>query len=1236
MTNPISTYRIHFHKDFTFNDFEKVLPYLQKLGVSTIYASPIFEATPASVHGYNGVNPHRINPEIGTEEQLREISKKLREAGLNWLQTIVPHHMAFHPNNEWLMDVLEKGPQSLHEPNSDEASKLIKTLVNDGVFQGLRIEHIDGLYDPTAYLKHLRKLVGEVTYIVVEKILMPGESLPKQWPVQGNTGNDFLSMINNLFTNRSSGQSFTNFYKKLTNSDKSLHQQLHDKKANILYKHMGGELENLFQLLIRTNLVQKEDYAQMRTEDIKTAIAELLIQCPVYRYYGNAFPLSENEVADVQDIFRRIKKSRPDITLSVDLLENVLLKKPLESNEEYHADALHFYQRLMQFNGQLMAEGFKDPLDIYNRFISHNEVGDSAEVFGSTIAEFHTQMKERQQQWPLSINATSTHDTKHGEGVRARLNVLTDLSNEWFNLVEEWRQINIPLKTNGAPDANDEYFIYQTLIDAYPMPGRNDDNIRNRIEEYIEKALREEKTHFNRTAPNIEYEEAAKNFITGLLNTNSPFWKSFHSFQTKIADFGMANSLGQVLLKFTCPGVPDIYQGTELWTLSLVDPDNRRSINYERCRQYLDELDNRDANNHEALLHELWQNRSDARIKLWLIHTLLNERNNNADLFAKGEYIPLQVEGEYKNNVFAFARKYQHNYYAVAIPLGLAKLSKEQNKQIQELDWKDTRINIPDHAPKSYQNILLKTGGKHQNSFAAQELFKDIPLAFIKLQSEHVRGAGILMHITSLPSPFGIGDLGPEAEAFANFLHRSHQKFWQLLPLNPTEQGQSHSPYSSLSSKAGNPLLISPELLANEGLLKMEELQQYHLPNKVQTDYADAERVKGDLFKKAWQTFKEGKFSELQQEFDEFCQAEESWLTDFALFMMLKKQHEGEPWFRWSAEYKLRQPKALQNLASQHKDELEKIKWLQFVFAKQWKKLRHYCNQHGIQLFGDMPFYISYDSTDVWSDQEIFAIDETGNMTGVAGVPPDAFSDDGQLWGMPVFKWDVLKKRNYDWWIQRFKKNMELFDIVRLDHFRAFVDYWQVPATETTARHGEWKPGPGTDLFTVAIEALGSLPFVAEDLGDINDAVYQLRDQFKLPGMKILQFAFGEDMQESIHAPHNYHENFIVYTGTHDNNTVRGWYRCEVNNDNRHRLEQYTGMKTLEEDIHIVLGRLAYLSVAKTVILPMQDVLALDESCRMNTPASNKNNWGWRLLPEQLTEDAERLLKEWTWLYNRK
>lgn len=1402
MTNPISTYRLQFHKDFTFVDFEKIIPYLQKLGVSTIYASPIFEATPGSVHGYDGVNPHRINPEIGTEEQLRNITKQLKKHGINWLQDIVPNHMAFHSNNEWLMDVLEKGPQSLYasffdvawnsniyhgrimvpflgspledvinnneltvayekqrfvlkyydstyplqpktyatilQAASDEPlqavqqliaqvpkmedektlaeqwnefrlqldalmkndavktyinkcieainrkpdqlkqiteeqsyrlchhietdhqinyrrfftvngliclnihinevferyHEVINKLVDDGVFDGLRIDHIDGLYDPTKYLKQLRELVGEETYIVVEKILEHGEALPTNWPIQGNTGYDFLSMVNNLFTNRRSQKSFSEFYGKLTNNHTSIHQQLHNKKEYILYHHMGGELENLYQLFMQSNLVAAKDYSCMRTEDIKTAIGEFLIQCPVYRYYANALPLQQKEADDVQDIFNRVRQSRQDLTPAVELLEKVLLHKLHEHDEAYNKNALHFYQRCMQFTGPLMAKGVEDTLMYtYNRFIDHNEVGDSPEAFGSSVKEFHQQMQERQQQWPLTINTTSTHDTKRGEGVRARLNVLTEMTDEWISHVEEWMKMNANLKKNCAPDANDEYFIYQTLIGVYPMPGQDDDNIQQRIEEYLQKALREAKTHSNWTTPNTEYEEATKAFATSLLDTQRPFWKSFITCQQKVAGFGMINSLSQVLLKFTCPGVPDVYQGTELWDLSLVDPDNRRAVDYERRIQYLDKIES--ANAKDGLIKELWHNRYNAQIKLWLVHALMNKRKQNADVFAYGEYIPLQVEGEYRKHIIAFARRHKNDWYVVAAPLNTSQLCKDQNTEMLQVDWKDTRIVLPQQAPTSWQNVLLQSEAKQQGDLTINNIFKTVPLALIKLTSVYERSGGILMHITSLPSAFGVGDLGKEAFAFADFLHRSNQKYWQLLPLNPTEEGQGNSPYSSLSSKAGNPLLISPELLVEDGLLNAEELQEYHLPCEAQTNFAEAHRVKDELFEKAWQTFKAGEFNNLKHAFKEFCNAEATWLDDFALFMLLKNMNEGKPWFQWSEEYKLRKHEAMQQLAQEKADDVEKIKWLQFIFSMQWKKLRDYCNEHNIQLFGDMPFYISYDSVDVWSDREIFAIDDDGKMTGVAGVPPDAFSADGQLWGMPVFKWDVLKQRNYDWWIQRFKRNMELFDVVRLDHFRAFNDYWEVPANEATAKHGEWKIGPGADLFNIALKELGSLPFIAEDLGDINDAVYELRDQFNLPGMKILQFAFGEDVQDSIHAPHNYKENFIVYTGTHDNNTVRGWFRTEVDDDNRKRIEEYLGNTVAEENIHTALEKLAYNSVAKTVILPMQDVLALDESARMNKPSSGENNWGWRMLPNQLTDEIEKMLKEWTEVYKR-
>jgi 4-alpha-glucanotransferase len=890
----------------------------------------------------------------------------------------------------------------------------------------------------------------------------------------------------------------------------------------------------------------------------------------------------------------------------------------------------------MQFTGPLMAKGVEDTLMYtYNRFVGHNEVGDSPEAFGyDQLADFHRLMQHRQEHWPLALNATATHDTKRGEDVRARLNVLTDLPEEWLEKVQEWRTLTAHLKQNQQPDVNDEYFIYQTLLGAYPMPGQAEDQCSPRIEAYLQKALREAKVHSNWTSPNEAYEKAAKDFATGLQDKNAAFWQSFEPFHRKVADFGIINSLAQVLLKFTCPGVPDTYQGTELYDLSLVDPDNRRPVDYDLRRRYLEELDDYDLNKLEALWADLWVNRYDARIKLWLTHHLLTERRNNADLFAKGAYIPLAVEGEYKNHVLAFLRQHLRTCYLVVVPLHLARLCKEQGSDLNTIDWKDTKVVLPKEVPADWQHLLLRTSGKYAHELTVQEMFATLPLALIRLEAVNDRGAGILLHITSLPSHFGIGDLGPEARHFANFLEHCKQKYWQLLPLNPIEAGQGYSPYSSISSRAGNPLLISPESLAAAGLLPGVDLHAYHLPQTGSVDYQQVQRRKDELLEIAWQTFRAGDFPALQQQYIEFTLSEGAWLHDFALYQVLKQQHGSRAWFQWPEQYKQRDPAALEQLAGGYAEAIEKIKWVQYVFHVQWHRLRTYCNNRGIQLFGDMPFYISYDSVDVWSNRDIFALDAKGHMTGVAGVPPDAFSDDGQLWGMPVFRWEVLKERNYDWWVARLRKNMELYDLVRLDHFRAFADYWEVPASEKTARRGEWKTGPGADFFLYMEKALGSLPFVAEDLGEINDLVLKLRDDFQLPGMKILQFAFGDGMPRNDYIPHNYGRNFIAYTGTHDNNTVLGWYRQEGRRYHT-QIEHYVGRELREDDIYWVMARLAYASVAKTAILPLQDVLGLDEQGRMNTPGQSHGNWGWRLLPGQLGRKAEQVLREWVWLYNR-
>jgi 4-alpha-glucanotransferase len=572
--------------------------------------------------------------------------------------------------------------------------------------------------------------------------------------------------------------------------------------------------------------------------------------------------------------------------------------------------------------------------------------------------------------------------------------------------------------------------------------------------------------------------------------------------------------------------------------------------------------------------------------------------------------------------------------YIVVLPLHTAALCKEQGKEIIKLNWGDTQIKLP-FTPTSVEDALGHYSTKGKNFIPVKELFKGLPFALIKAEAAiQKRGAGILMHITSLPSHFGIGDLGPGAKNFIDFLYRSRQKYWQLLPLNPAEQGQGYSPYSSTSSRAGNTLLISPELLADEGLLDRNNLLSYQLPNEGKSDYSKAEELKEVLLNKAWKIFQQQKDHTLNSSFHFFCQQEKDWLDDFAVYMVLKNIHKGKPWYEWPDQYKHRDENALQKIITSHIEEVEKSKWMQFIFFHQWKALKVYCNSRGVQMIGDLPFYVSYDSVDVWSHRNIFKLDKDGNRLAMAGVPPDAFSDEGQLWGMPIFNWQVLKEQNFDWWIKRLQKNIELFDLLRLDHFRAFSAYWEVPAGEPTSKNGSWQKGPGAAFFQAVRKALGELPFIAEDLGEIDEPVYRLRDQFKLPGMNVLQFAFGNEMPISNHTPHNYSRHSVVYTGTHDNNTTLGWYREEKENAKVY-LARYTGKTIRDDEVSYLFCRMAYASVADIAIIPLQDILGLDETARMNTPSSTEDNWGWRLLPAQITSEADKALRQWTKVYNR-
>ncbi len=700
MYNPVSTYRFQLNNEFTLNHVEALLPYLQQLGIGTIYGSPIFVSTPQSGHGYDAVDPTRINPEIGTEAQLRALTDRLHEANMGWFQDIVPNHMAYHPNNSWLMDMLEKGSRSRFarffenslsslffrdrieapflpdaldksiaggalqlnyeydrlvlqvqgntlplkpesyvtvlqagqgdrtrpEPNQavqklltqldqihhveepealaeawsefmmqfgalmkneatgtfirsaidiinqspeelttlatsqhyqfrtepetrremnyrrfftvngliclnmreqevfDAYHAYTKELVDAGVFQGLRVDHVDGLYDPKTYLERLRNLTGPETYLIVEKILQADEKLPEDWPIEGASGYEFLAMLSNVMTDARSEPAFRNFYADLIGNGVSVHSQVRDRKAYFLTKYMGGELDNLYAYFLAQNLADEAELADLREGQLKQAIAEFLVRCPVYRYYGNAMPLPDRDASALRSIAAETTAIRPELTDAASLILDVLLNRPQTADADYNDRALKFYQRLMQFTSPLMAKGVEDTLlYTYNAFIAHNEVGDAPERHGMSPDDFHAIMQDRQQHWPLAMNTTSTHDTKRGEDVRARLNVLPDLADEWLAEAKQWLQILSDENTGdetyvGIPDANDAYFMLQNMIGAYPMPsvdspGEGDDEFKNRFGLYMEKALQEAKRHTTGWMVEETYHEGVRRFI---------------------------------------------------------------------------------------------------------------------------------------------------------------------------------------------------------------------------------------------------------------------------------------------------------------------------------------------------------------------------------------------------------------------------------------------------------------------------------------------------------------------------------------------------------------------------------------------------------------------------------------------------------------------------------------------------------------------------------------------------
>lgn len=494
-----------------------------------------------------------------------------------------------------------------------------------------------------------------------------------------------------------------------------------------------------------------------------------------------------------------------------------------------------------------------------------------------------------------------------------------------------------------------------------------------------------------------------------------------------------------------------------------------------------------------------------------------------------------------------------------------------------------------------------------------------------------LRASGILLHPTSFPGRFGIGDIGPEAYRFVDFLADTGQQIWQVLPLGPT--GHGNSPYMSYSSMAGNHLLISLEQLQERGLLNQEDLDG--LPEFL-ADHVDYERVipvKTQLLRQAAENFKEKATPEEQHEFADFCEKRDFWLDEYAFFMALKQAYGGKSWVEWDSEIAHREPGAMGRWRLRLASTISFEKYLQFEFFRQWSNLKQYANDRGIQIVGDMPIYVAHDSVDVWGFPANFMVDEeTLEPALMAGVPPDYFSETGQLWGNPIYNWDELKKRGFRWWLQRLKTLLDYVDLIRIDHFRGFQAYWAIEAGETTAMNGEWIEAPGEEFFKTVRQELGSLPILAEDLGVITPEVEELRDKFNFPGMKILQFAFGSD-RHNPYLPFNYLPNCLVYTGTHDNDTTIGWFE-KASDYERGRLLTYLGCIS-PEGIHWDMIRLALSSVANQAIIPLQDILGLGSKARMNCPGKPDGNWTWRYQSEDLHQENRDRLRNLTMLYSR-
>jgi len=933
---PTATYRIQFNPNFNFNAAYDIIPYLAELGISDLYASPIFKACQGSQHGYDVVDPNQLNPDLGTVEEFDRLIEHLQQNQMGWLQDIVPNHMAYDSQNLWLMNVLEFGEDSPYadcfdidweHPNQDlkgriltpllgdfygkclergeiqlsygetglkvnyyelsfplrmssyakvlardlgrlskvlgqehpdfmkllgilyilnsipsEVSRkqrqdqatfvkyllwelysgnseiqefidsnirffngkagqpesfdaldnilseqyfrlafwkvgseelnyrrffsinrlvslrvenervykithrLIQKLIQSGKVTGLRIDHLDGLYDPTRYLERLRETCGEL-YIVVEKILEleqdylgKFEEIPREWPIQGTSGYDFLNCLNGLFFKREHHRYLSELYASLTGIKTPYEELVVQKKQLIIDKNLAGDIHNLATLL--KGIAQCYRYGRDFTHNgLRRALQELLALFPVYRIYVNLDgTLNQRDQSYVEEAVQQAKFHVPQLINELNFIEQVLMLDFDESlSQEEQLQWLHFVSKFQQLSGPLMAKGIEDTLFyVYNRFIAFNEVGGQPPQAGISVLAFHNFCQNRRDNWPLTMNTTSTHDTKRSEDIRARLQVLSEIPEEWATQVKGWQELNQQhkIRQNGylIPDANDEYFLYQTLVGAYPLDEAEYASFVERIKSYLIKAVREAKVHTAWLQPDTDYEEGFLKFVEKLLEPaeDNRFLPQLRQFQEWVSFYGALNSLTQTLLKITAPGIPDFYQGTELWDLSLVDPDNRRPVDFEHRFALLKEIKRGLQTNPLELLAELKQNWRDGRLKLLLITQALATRNQNQALFEAGNYEPLEVLGPLSEHIVAFARRYDHATVIVVASRFFTPLLKAGTFQTGELVWgSDTYIELPADFPTSLIDSLTGQAIQAQDALPVSIALEHLPVALL-------------------------------------------------------------------------------------------------------------------------------------------------------------------------------------------------------------------------------------------------------------------------------------------------------------------------------------------------------------------------------------------------------------------------------------------------------------------------------------------------------------------------